>query len=64
MSDPAKDHSKYLGMSIFQALAYAAASGEQLRVITNHGKAMRYVDEPHESHICVHVQSGFITKTS
>lgn len=64
MTETVKDHRKYLGMDMHQAHAYASAVGEQLRVISHNGRAFRYAEEPHESHICVEISGGFVSKTS
>lgn len=66
MSD--KQHHKYMGMNIHDALAAAKQCGQQIRVLTNGGAGnttvMRYADEPHAHHICVHVKNGVVTSTA
>lgn len=52
---------EYVGMDIFAALGKALAAGEQLRVVNDGHRRLRYAEPAAESHIQVTVKNGIIT---
>ena len=58
-----KDHVKYLGLNLQDALVLALKTGEQLRVMNSNGVHMHYADEPEAAHVLVWTKGDKVVRT-